>query len=145
MLEKLAWAAIPLPVKLIGGAAVLGAISYGLLYYRASLIQKGMDQQKLIQIEDNRKALEKAQAQARAAIEAERAGVAAEKAAVAGARREVERLQASARADWRRKLDEIAARKVVDDATVCAIPPAERADAIRAELARNAARAAPQR
>lgn len=137
---KLLWAAIPLPGKLIGAGAVIALTLYGLGLYRTSLIQKGIDQGKLIVIEDNRKALEKAQAQARAAIEVERASIVAEKASAAKERHEIETRRATERAAYEQKLKAISAQQETDHADVCVIPADALDDAIRAELRANAAR-----
>lgn len=141
---KLLWAAIPGPWKLIGGGVAIAAILYGFGLYRTSLIQKGIDQGKLIQIEAGRKELEKEQAKAKAALEVERASIVAEKASAAKERHETERLRATLQADYQAKLKTISARQETDHADVCAIPADALDDAIRAELRANASRPAAQ-
>lgn len=134
------WSWIPTPYKLIGGGVALAGILYGLGLYRTSLIQKGIDQGKRIQIEADRKTMEADQARQKAIIEAERAAIAAEGKIVAGQKHEILRLQATAGDAYKKQLDEIAARKETEHASVSTIPSDELDDAIRAELAKIAAR-----
>lgn len=130
------WSLIPLPYKLIGAGVIVAALGWGVMHWRAGLIEEGMKRGRQEQLKADEARLKADQEAAQAEIDGLRSALQVSQAQNAAARA----ADRQARAELYRGLDSkiaaIAAEGQVCDAGIAAIPGDKLDASIRAELSR---------
>jgi hypothetical protein len=130
------WGLIPMPWKLIGAGVIVAILGWGVMRWRSSLIEEGMERGRQQQLKADEARMNEEQEAARAEIDGLRSALDISQALNAAARAADRQARTELYKGLDEKLAAIAAGGEVGDAGIANIPGDKLDASIRAELSR---------